>query len=210
MSAIKQASRNDQTSTQQRSPKSVAENSDHSTQQQSHPATLIQRAGLGSKLLFPKDVLQLQRAIGNQSIGRLLAGKSQSPLIQREWDGEKCPQGGPPNFNPSVALAAANFEQAVYVNTSANGETRQAFAYVEISADGKTWRVCVVGHIHPKKKGGAVAGNSYIPGWANWQTPTPPNVVKIIAGLKDGGTFPEENRYPHLLSVRRGCIISWL
>ncbi len=112
------------------------------------------------------------------------------------WDKNKCRWGVPDNFDDEKALEAltnADFSKSVYVNTSEQeGKTRQAFTYYVVG----DYRICVVGHIHPLE-GGATAGNSYIPGWQNWAHKTPEKVVKIIAGLSDGGEFPGDNRYPH-------------
>ena len=56
------------------------------------------------------------------------------------------------------------------------------------------YRICVVGHIHTKPR--AVAGNTFIPGWENWDMKTPSDAVDVIAKLADSGTFPEGDRYP--------------
>jgi hypothetical protein len=45
--------------------------------QRIHPATIIQQARLDPTLLTQRDVLQLQRTIGNQAVGRLLAETAQ-------------------------------------------------------------------------------------------------------------------------------------
>src|SRR5574341_419859 len=73
-------------SRQQRLPKPVTENTDLEGQQQTHPAAIIQRAGSDPRSLSPSDTLQLQRTLGNQAVGRLLAGTSQDNqlLIQRK------------------------------------------------------------------------------------------------------------------------------
>ncbi len=108
---------------------------------------------------------------------------------------EKCKNGGPSPFDPSAALLKANFKESVFVNTSAqNGKTRQAYTYVEYGG----YRICVVGHIHINGQT-VTPGNSFIPGWGNWEEKTPEAAVKIIANLKDGGTFPEDGRYPQKL-----------
>jgi hypothetical protein len=52
--------------------------------QSSHPSTLIQRAEFDPNSLTPGDVLQLQSAIGNRAVGRLLTGAMQRQAIQRE------------------------------------------------------------------------------------------------------------------------------
>lgn len=50
-------------------------------QPQTHPATIIQRAKLDPSSLTPRDVLQLQRSIGNQAVGRLLAQAAKYQLV---------------------------------------------------------------------------------------------------------------------------------
>ncbi len=114
------------------------------------------------------------------------------------WNPDKCKWGTPNNFGATDAAAAvnsANFSDSVYVNTSAEeGQTRQAFTYVTVGS----YRICVVGHIHPQENGRApVAGNAYIPGFKDWTMTTPANAVQVIDGLPDGGTFPGDDRYPH-------------
>jgi hypothetical protein len=70
----KEQTHNDRTSSKQRPPKPASENLDTLAQQQPHPATIIQRASRDPSSLTPRDVLQLQRTIGNQAVNRLLAG----------------------------------------------------------------------------------------------------------------------------------------
>lgn len=111
------------------------------------------------------------------------------------WNPEKCKEGGPDPFDPSAALSAADFSKSVYVNTSAKeGKTRQAYTYVNYGE----YRICVVGHIHLDGEK-VIPGNSFIPGWDDWQQQTPKAAVVIIADLSDTGTFPGEGRYPKKL-----------
>lgn len=113
------------------------------------------------------------------------------------WDMHKCLWGVPEDFtdqDAASAVAAADFSQSVYVNTSAEkGKTRQAYTYVMV----RDYRVCVVGHIHPQRNGPVKAGNAFIPGWQDWFMETPANAVVVISNLQDGGAFPGDNRYPH-------------
>jgi hypothetical protein len=53
--------------------KLAAENIDTVAQQPTQPATIIQRARLYQRSLTASDVRQLQRTMGNQATGRLLA-----------------------------------------------------------------------------------------------------------------------------------------
>lgn len=111
------------------------------------------------------------------------------------WNPAKCKEGGPDPFDPSDALSKADFSKSVYVNTSTKeGKTRQAYTYENYGG----YRICLVGHIH--LDGGKVTpGNSFIPGWENWEEQTPDADVDIIAKLSDHGTFPGEERYPKKL-----------
>lgn len=80
MSTKKQMHNNEIRSSKQRSPKPTAKKLYQLTQQQIHPATIIQRSRLDPKSLTPQDVLQLQRTIGNQAVGRLFAGTVNVPV----------------------------------------------------------------------------------------------------------------------------------
>jgi hypothetical protein len=105
------------------------------------------------------------------------------------WDPNKCVNGWPPAFTNADAInlvTNADFTQSVFVQTHATGQTRFG---------GMT--LCVVGHIHLGANGAPAPGNSFIPGWQNWQMVTPAAQVAIIAGLPDGGLWPDGNRYPH-------------
>ncbi len=50
----------------------------------SNPSSVIQRARINPKSLTSADVLQLQRTIGNQEVGRLLSGIGKSPFIAQQ------------------------------------------------------------------------------------------------------------------------------
>jgi hypothetical protein len=76
MSSKAQKRSNDKTHSEQSSPRAITESA-NVAQQQIHPATLTQPARLDSRSLKPSDVLQLQRTIGNQAAGNLLAEKLQ-------------------------------------------------------------------------------------------------------------------------------------
>lgn len=112
------------------------------------------------------------------------------------WDLSKCQWGHPADFtnqDAAQAVADADFNHSVYVNTSQAGQTRQAYTYVVV----RGYRICVVGHIHPQHNQPPEAGNAFIPGWMDWAMPTPTPSVVVIAGLPDQGHFPGDNRYPH-------------
>jgi hypothetical protein len=53
--------------------KPATEKSYTPARQQTHPITLIKQADLDPGSLTPRDVIHLQRTIGNQAVGRLLA-----------------------------------------------------------------------------------------------------------------------------------------
>lgn len=90
MSSKEQTHSNNAESAKQKSPQFIPKNLDIVDQQQSHSATLIQRARLDPSALTPNDVQQLQRSVGNQAIGRLLAKTTQRQLltVQRDWLGD--------------------------------------------------------------------------------------------------------------------------
>jgi hypothetical protein len=100
-------------------------------------------------------------------------------------------------FNPREVVEAADFTKSICVITSRknNGRTRYAYTYVKVSG----YWVCVVGHIHYDDREGWVAGNSFIPGYDNWEMPTPEDAVAVIDSMEDGGRYPEDDniRYPH-------------
>lgn len=121
----------------------------------------------------------------------------QYKVIQRAWN-ENHP--GPEDFTNESAQHAVehvDFSQSIYVNISAGtGYTKKAFAYYQIG----NWIICVVGDVHnhwgqhPQYD---EPGNSYIPGWDNWQMQTPAAAVPVINNLPPRGQFPGANRYPH-------------
>lgn len=83
MSSKEQKHSNEPGSAKKRSPKSATGNL-NVAQQQPHLTTLIQRAKLDPRSLTPGEVLQLQRLIGNQDVGQLMAAKAQHQPIQQD------------------------------------------------------------------------------------------------------------------------------
>lgn len=83
MPSKKQTHRDDAVNSKQRPPKPTTENLDILAQQQPHAAKVVQQARFDPGSLTPHDVLQLQRMIGNQATGHILAGKQ---IIQRQDD----------------------------------------------------------------------------------------------------------------------------
>jgi hypothetical protein len=77
----------------QKSSKPTTKNSDVATQPQIPPGTLIQRARLDPSSLTPRELLQLQRTIGNNAVDKLLSGMKPSPkpLAQPQASGSEFP-----------------------------------------------------------------------------------------------------------------------
>ncbi|WP_223670417.1 hypothetical protein [Kangiella shandongensis] len=114
------------------------------------------------------------------------------------WN-NKCIWGTPEGFTDAAALGAVNdadFSQSIFVVTHNNKGTRSAYTYYDFGG----YRLCVVAHIHIKNGKFVAPGHSYICGWENWSMTTPDDVCRVIEGLHDEGTFPEDERYPHQLS----------
>lgn len=108
---------------------------------------------------------------------------------------------GPANFSNVIATQFVNnadFTHIRYVGISQQqGNTKQVFTL----HDYEGWRICVVRHAHFNNTTGQynLAGNSYIPGWDNWQINTPVGQLNQIAGLANhaaGGFFGGNARYP--------------
>lgn len=119
------------------------------------------------------------------------------PPNKPKYQRRRVPIPGPAGFTDADAqrlVEGANFAASVFAGLSEKEkETRQAYTYVEF--DG--WRLCVVGHIHVTWRGKLhKPGNSFIPGWQGWSLPTPLDQCKVIDALENGGTFPQDARYP--------------
>ena len=71
----------DKTGSKQKSPVPVVA-PDAQTRQESPLAGLVQRARSDPRLLNPRDVLQLQRTVGNQTVAKMLAGMNHKSVIQ--------------------------------------------------------------------------------------------------------------------------------
>src|SRR5215204_4699255 len=71
MSSKVQANHDNKVASKQRTSKPTVRETAAITEH-THPATIIQRAGFEPGPLTPRDVLQLQRTIGNQAVRRLL------------------------------------------------------------------------------------------------------------------------------------------
>ena len=114
------------------------------------------------------------------------------------WNKEKCQWGYPEGFTDDdarVAVLNADFTKAVFVQISLKEQTtKKAYTYHEF----KGYRICIVGDVHRAESGPwNIAGNSFIPGWEDWYMRTPLDQVAVIGELSQGGSFPNENRYPH-------------
>ncbi len=82
MPSKEQVNSNDKAASKQPSAKPATEITDILAQQQSHPAAIIQRATLDPGSLTSRDVLQLQRTVGNRVVGQLLARIRSRPAVQ--------------------------------------------------------------------------------------------------------------------------------
>lgn len=83
MSSKEQVHSDDKATAKLRSSQREVQNFETLTQQ-THPATIIRGARIAPSSLTSRDVLQLQRAIGNQAVRRLLAGEGTGrPTVQR-------------------------------------------------------------------------------------------------------------------------------
>ncbi len=93
MPAKKQVQSKDKVESKQRSSKSAAEEVDLLEQQQPQSDALLQPTRLDPGSLTPRDVMQLQRTIGNQATQRLLQSQEQTP-VQRQGPGLQTDPGG--------------------------------------------------------------------------------------------------------------------
>lgn len=83
MSAKEQKRSDSKTNTKPRSPKPAGHAVETTTTQPIHPAALVQRAELAPQSLTPRDVLHLQRTIGNQAVGPVTTAALHPTVIQR-------------------------------------------------------------------------------------------------------------------------------
>lgn len=78
-----------------------------------HPATIIRRAGFESGSLTPRDVLQLQRTMGNQAVQRLLQAKDDGLVAPSDteegvrFDHDFSRIAGPPDASAGVQAKLA-------------------------------------------------------------------------------------------------------
>lgn len=76
-----------------RRPPSTEAQGDETLMRRGHPAVVIQRTGLAPSALTPRDVAQLQRALGNQAAGRLVTQTLRRQSIQRKHNNTALPDG---------------------------------------------------------------------------------------------------------------------
>lgn len=81
--------KNTKKTSKQQSPKPSAKNL---IQQQNHPAAIIQRTRLDPSLLTTDEVRHLQRALGNQAVGRLLTPRAQRQPTKNEGARTRLPE----------------------------------------------------------------------------------------------------------------------
>lgn len=126
MSSKKQAHTTEAGSKQQ--PHQPSAKSSGLAEQQTHPATLIQRASVEPKSLTPQDVLQLQRMIGNHATSRLLTLTPQRQPIHVEPNRT----GMPDNLKAGVErLSGLSLDDVtVHYNSSKPAQLR-ALAYTQ-------------------------------------------------------------------------------
>lgn len=82
MSLKKQTHSNDKGSAKQKSPKRATKNPDTLALRQTLPTTTLQRVRLDPSSLTPREVLQLQRAVGNRVVYKLLTKTGTHSVIQ--------------------------------------------------------------------------------------------------------------------------------
>ena len=103
MPAKERVLNSDKTGSSRRSVILPKEDLDLLATQQPHPAAIIQRAQQAPSSLTPGDLLQLQRTIGNQAVGRLLSGLEQRSDPPRRPDEQE--EDGAAGQAPRPALA---------------------------------------------------------------------------------------------------------
>lgn len=128
MVSKKQPHSKDKGSTEKRSPQPAIENADVVAQQQPHPAIVNQKARLAPSLLTPREVLQLQRTVGNQAASRLLAQAAQhQPMQKKEND-----TGLPDNLRDGVeTLSGLSMDDVKVHYNSPKPAQLQALAYTQ-------------------------------------------------------------------------------
>ena len=126
------------TGSKQRSRKLASNNLNILASEHPHPATIIQRARLDIGSLAARDILQLQRTIGNRAVGRLLTETEkgfdfQSQSAQRQIElGEENQLGLPGNLKAGIeSLSGMPMDDVkVQYNSSRPAEV-QALAYTQ-------------------------------------------------------------------------------
>jgi hypothetical protein len=83
MSSKEQTHSNDKATAKQRTPQPNVKDVDILTQQRTHPATIVQRARLDPGSLFPRDVMQLQYAIGNRAVIQVIQRSPEGKLAAK-------------------------------------------------------------------------------------------------------------------------------
>lgn len=137
------------------------------------------------------------------------------PIIQREWNPEKCPAGCPPEtLTPEKVLAQVLASEPLFTQgaTKKGKKTRWIYTFYsayQVKVDG--WIISALVHAHVKKNGQLAPGNIYIPGYNDWDTETTKTLLAKFPVYdatvhKDKWTddaaanknfFDGSNRYPH-------------
>jgi hypothetical protein len=92
MSLKKEQQRRGPSAANRRTPRTELRNSVPTVTQTRH-AEVVRRAGLDPDSLTPRDVLQLQRAVGNRAVARLLSGRAQRHAPPRKANATGLPDG---------------------------------------------------------------------------------------------------------------------
>lgn len=146
MFSKEQVARSDKAGSQRPAPE-VATRSSDAPAHQLHPTTIFQRTMFNPRGLAPRDVLRLQRAVGNQAVRRML---SQS-LVQRQIEFEYDEEGNELEVNKSLtAKEAFNLLVVVYGLPRTNRLKRKLLEFEEKNAifSDAAELIKVLGEIH--------------------------------------------------------------
>ena len=113
MPAKEQKRNNESEKAKRRSPQPTGENPVQ-IGQLSHPATIIQQSRLDPGSLNPGDIRQLQRMVGNQAVGQILAPTRSPGVAQPELMAETTPdQTGQPADQPAEMVIEQPFPESI-------------------------------------------------------------------------------------------------
>jgi Domain of unknown function (DUF4157) len=128
VSPKKEPQHQDGLAAKQRSPRPEVKNSEPSVPQTQHHAAVIRRASLDPNSLTPRDVLQLQRAVGNRAVGKLLGQTARRQLPPRREN----LTGLPDNLKAGVeSLSSMSLDEVRVHYNSSKPAALQALAYTQ-------------------------------------------------------------------------------